>query len=114
VKNKRISYSQATLTEPFHRLFQLPLSEEAYAQLLLLEERVEQQHLTGESDWWIYIWGTSHFSSQKAYRHLLGHAEVHATFNWLWKSCCQNKHKVFCWLLIKDGLSTRNQCYPKR
>ena len=29
-------------------------------------------------------------------------------FKWLWKSSCQNKHKVFFWLLLKDRLSTRN------
>lgn len=29
-------------------------------------------------------------------------------FNCLWKSCCQLKHKVFFWLLLKDRLSTRN------
>lgn len=29
-------------------------------------------------------------------------------FKWLWKSSCQNKHKVFFWLLLKDRLSMRN------
>ena len=26
-------------------------------------------------------------------------------FKWLWKSSCQNKHKVFFWLLLKDRLA---------
>ena len=39
---------------------------------------------------------------------LIGHAQVHHSFRWLWNSCCQNKHKVFFWLLLKDRLSTRN------
>jgi hypothetical protein len=52
-----------------------------------------------------YIFGgTAQFSSQKSYRHLLGHAEIHKIFQWLWKSCCQNKYKVFFWILIKDKL----------
>ena len=28
-------------------------------------------------------------------------------FRWLWKTCCQNKRKIFFWLLLKDRLSTR-------
>ena len=89
-------------------LFHLPLSMEAYNQFLLLENKVDNFQLTTDKDWWTYIWGTSQFSSQKAYRHLLGHADTHPVFRWLWKSCCQNKHKVFFWLLIIDRLNTRN------
>ena len=29
------------------------------------------------------------------------------TFKWIWNSACQNKHKVFFWLLLHDRLSTR-------
>jgi len=60
-----------------------------------------------ESDIWSYIWGSAFFSSSKAYKHLTGHRVVHSSFNWLWKSSCQNKHKVFFWLLLNDRLSTR-------
>ena len=31
-----------------------------------------------------------------------------STYKWLWKNCCQHKHKVFFWLLLKDRLSTRD------
>jgi hypothetical protein len=27
--------------------------------------------------------------------------------NWLWSTSCQNKRKIFFWLLLKDRLSTR-------
>ena len=47
------------------------------------------------------------FSSSKAYRQLTGHRIIHNSFQWLWKTSCQNKHKVFFWLLLKDRLSTR-------
>jgi hypothetical protein len=73
VKNKRLSFNTAINIEPLHLLFQLPLSEEAYAQFLLLEERIHNQQVTVTTDWWVYIWGNAQFSSQKAYRHLLGH-----------------------------------------
>ena len=58
-------------------------------------------------DIWSYIWGLAYFSSSKAYIHLTGHKVTHAAFKWLWKSACQNKHKVFLWLLLNDRLSTR-------
>ena len=58
-------------------------------------------------DIWSYIWGSPYFSSTKAYKHLTGHRVTHAAFKWLWKSACQNKHKVFFWLLLNDRLSTR-------
>ena len=94
-KNKRVTFNKEFHTEPLHLLFHLPLSVETYNQFLLLENKVDNFQLTADKDWWTYIWGTSQFSSQKAYRHLLGHADTHPVFRWLWKSCCQNKHKVF-------------------
>jgi hypothetical protein len=33
---------------------------------------------------------------------------VHPVFKWLWKSSCQNKHKIFFWFLLKDRLGTRD------
>jgi hypothetical protein len=51
--------------------------------------------------------GSPIYSSSKAYIHITGHRVVHAAFKWLWKSACQNKHRVFFWLLLKDMLSTR-------
>ena len=103
-----MTFRQAFHTEPLQHLFQLPLSKEAYNQFLLLEDRVFSVQLTTETDWWAYIWGSAQFSTQKAYRHLWGHVDIHPSFKWLWKSCCQNKHKVFFWLLMVDRLSTRN------
>ena len=39
---------------------------------------------------------------------LMGHSQHHPSIQWIWKSYCQPKHKVFFWLLLKDRLSTRN------
>ena len=39
---------------------------------------------------------------------MVGHAQTHPAFNWIWNSKCQPKHKVFLWLLLQDRLSTRN------
>lgn len=43
----------------------------------------------------------------KAYKHLSGHRDIRQSFNWIWKCSCQNKHKVFAWLILMDRLSTR-------
>ena len=60
------------------------------------------------NDSWTYIWGSSQFSSSKAYKLLTGHTQVDPTFKRLWKTSCQSKHKVFFWLVMKDRKSTRN------
>jgi len=103
-RNKLLSFQKTKMMEPFHRLFYLPLSEEAFAQLGLLQNLLENQILSNDVDWWSYIWGSPFFSSRKAYKSLIGHAHIHQSFHWT----CQNKHKVFSWLLLKDKLSTRN------
>jgi hypothetical protein len=48
------------------------------------------------------------FTSKQAYQSIIGHYQVATPFQWLQKSCCQWKHKVFFWLLLKDQLNTRN------
>jgi hypothetical protein len=95
VKNKLLSFQTVHQTEPLHSLFHLPISEEAFAQLEQLQQLLNNQVISDNLDWWQYIWGNNQFSSKKAYLHLTGHAQVPQVFEWLWKSSCQNKHKVF-------------------
>ena len=64
--------------------------------------------LTDDKDKWTLNWGSNRFASYKVYWLMIGHSILHSVYKWLWKSCCQPKHKVFFWLLIKDILSTRN------
>lgn len=33
--------------------------------------------------------------------------EVLPVIKWLWKTCCQLKHKIFCWLLTNNRLNSR-------
>uniref|UniRef100_A0A0A9D6Q3 Reverse transcriptase zinc-binding domain-containing protein n=1 Tax=Arundo donax TaxID=35708 RepID=A0A0A9D6Q3_ARUDO len=57
---------------------------------------------------WCYIWGNGIYSLVKD-KIFMGQSQappVH--FKWLWKSCCQKRHKVFFGLLSHDGLNTRN------
>jgi hypothetical protein len=45
---------------------------------------------------------------------MIGQAQAPAPFQWLWKSCCQGKYKLFFWLLLNARLNTRNLRRRKR
>jgi hypothetical protein len=61
-----------------------------------------------EKDQWTYIWGFGIYTSKQAYVSIIGQSTAPAPFQWLWKSCCQGKLKVFFWLLLNDRLNMRN------
>lgn len=88
-------------------LFHLPLSQVAFEQfqeMLLLVDNLVLDHL---NDTWVSAGAWHGFSAIRLYNVLIDHIEIHAAFSWIWGSCCQYKHKIFCWLLIIDGLNTR-------
>ena len=106
-RNPHISVSAVLSADGPAALFHLPISQEAFQQLHQLADDLNGLQETNEKDLWTYIWGSPFFSSSKAYKQLTGHRITHNAFLWLWRSSCQNKHKVFFWLLLKDRLSTR-------
>jgi hypothetical protein len=107
-KNQNITLLKAKGALNVSDLFNLPMSELAFNQLLELANRLHALPNEDDDDIWTYIWGSPYFASMKAYKHLLGYRFVHPCFSWLWKSAAQKKHKVFFWLSLKDRLSTRN------
>lgn len=94
-KNKGISLSNAHATVLVQDLFNLPVSVEAYVQLQDLEVEFSSIVLNNSNDKWSYIWGSSTFSSSKAYKLLTGHTQVDPIFKRIWGTSCQRKHKVF-------------------
>jgi hypothetical protein len=62
----------------------------------------------GTKDKWSYIWGNNTFSSQNAYKVMIGHLPAPQILAWVWKPSCQAKHKFFFWLLVHDILNTMN------
>jgi hypothetical protein len=54
------------------------------------------------------------FTSKQAYDTMKGDQQAPPPFQWIWKSCCQGKHKVFLWLLLNDHLNTQNLLRRKR
>jgi hypothetical protein len=87
------------------------MSQEAYTEFQDLESlcEVTSEWITlGEIDKWSYIWNLSEFSTQKAYKALIGYQQCPPHFTWIWSTSCQAKHKFFFWLLLHDRLNTRN------
>jgi hypothetical protein len=72
----------------------------------IISLKVEELQLNNNSDTSNYIW-CSNFVPSSAYKALIGHSQIHESYQWLWNCFCQPKHKVFFWLLIKDRLSTK-------
>ena len=106
-KTPNILLRYALSVEGPDQIFHLPLSNIALQQLTILAQDLDSLQETNGADVWSYIWGSNYFSSSKAYKQLTGHRDIHRSFKWMWKSACQNKHKVFFWLLLNDWLSTR-------
>jgi hypothetical protein len=90
-----------------NNLFQLPFSEEAFDQALVLAQPLDNLEHSDSDDIWSYRWGHS-FSPIRVYLHHISSRQIHPGFKWLWKTSVQKWHKVFFWLLLKDRLSTRN------
>lgn len=97
------------LDQELNRIFTLPLSTQAAAQLeevqVLLWLRSWDENI---DDKWCYSWGSSTFRSKKVYKLLIGHTPCSPLFTWLWASNNLGKHKFFFWLLLRDRLNTRN------
>ena len=89
-------------------LFSLPLLTKAFAQFQQIEIILQNLQLSDGVDTWMYIWGSSIFTSTKAYCQLRGRSWSHPIYKWIWKFSCQHNHKVFFWLLTHDRLSTSN------
>lgn len=113
VKNTKLSIKEAKDQDQFAGFFHLLISEQAYDQYLELQVVWEQIALSNVHDRWRYIWSSDNYSSQKAYRHFMGHPQVHPIYRHLWKSKCQPKHRVFYWLWLKNRLNTRDMLRRK-
>jgi hypothetical protein len=107
-KKPDISLKNASSASSIVSLFNLPLSIEAFQQFQQIENIFQNLQLDGVKDVWLYIWGSSIFTSKRAYRHLIGTCSAHPIFKWIRKSSNQHKHKVLFWLLSRDRLSTCN------
>lgn len=64
-KKRQISFKQGISRTPLHGFFHLPLSQQAHAQLINLQEELNGFVLDSSPDTWSYIWNSSFFFSKK-------------------------------------------------
>lgn len=108
-RNKLVTVHTAFTHEEFSDLFTLPLSQVAFQQLTSIQQKMNAITLEEQvNDTWTYFGTNSKFKSAGFYRKIMGHHIIDPAIKWMWRSPCQPKHKVFCWLLLNDRLSTRN------
>lgn len=109
IRTGNITVQKALNTNLFSDLFSLPLSQEAFDQMDVIQQRRDSMVLEeSNNDSWSYARGSNLFRPAVAYKHLMGHQVIDPAFKWTWRSKCQLKHKVFFWLLMNDRLSTRD------
>ena len=64
-------------------MFNLPLSQEAFDQMMSIQQIMAGTHLGDDNDVWSYSGGSVKFKSTAAYKKLLGHQEIDPAFKWL-------------------------------
>jgi hypothetical protein len=86
----------------------LPLTENAYEELTSLQTFLQSvTYDEAAKDKWAMIWGLA-YSSSKFYKTVFQSVDAHPIFNWVWKSRCTNRVKLFAWLVLVDRLNTRS------
>lgn len=89
-------------------IFHLPLSTQAREEIRQIQADAGHVLLNaGTKDNWTCSLGQP-YMSRKFYAFCFRDVPVDKVFQWIWKSECPIKYKVFCWLLLVDRLNTRN------
>jgi hypothetical protein len=105
----KLSVRDFLLTPNKSELFELPLSQQAYHELIALEVVLDQcQVHEGISDSWSTVWKGGVFSSQSYYKHCFSSLPDVGIFKWIWRSRVILRIKVFAWLLVSDRLNTKD------
>jgi hypothetical protein len=71
-KNTNVSVYMVKSTTSLFDLFHLPLSPKAFEQFQSFDSMIHNLQLNTDSDQWQYVWGSNLFSSNKAYKVLMG------------------------------------------
>jgi hypothetical protein len=88
-------------------LFHLPLSIQVVTKYHQFVHLIHDTHLSQEKDKWIVATADFGYKVSTLYKTLMQQDVVIHAISWLWKSCCQDKHRVFFWLLLHNKLNTR-------
>jgi hypothetical protein len=109
-KEPRVSQQQIWNAESLLSFFRIPMTRQAYNELLSLQTELTLMQLDNlnEEDCWYFIWGNKKYSSSKYYQHQFASLLPPQPIRWIWKAKCIPKIKFFSWLLLNDRLNTRN------
>jgi hypothetical protein len=105
-KDESISLKEAIAAPHISELFHLPVSEEAMIQLNLFQALLQELLPTTDSDSWTML-GNTLVKVSQVYKVLMRNDGAMSALKWMWKGYCQQRHKVFFWLLIHNRLNTR-------
>ena len=95
--------------EDLDSIFQLPLSPNAYDELLDINNYLQSVFVDlGSKDVWTFISGNQIYSAQLYYRMVFQNLNPSPIFKKIWKSKCTPRLKLFAWLLFVDRLNTRS------
>ena len=108
VLNEDLSVQNFLTASTLQATFQLPLSLQAHDELKLLQLDMAAVVLEDQDDVWSYCWGSNVFKTTAYYQFVFRDVVAHVAFQWLWKTKCTPKIKVFGWFLLSDRLNTRN------
>ena len=73
-------------------------------------QQILQNHSDEEAkDCWTWrLNGKGQYTAKKFYKLVHDPIQANPLLNWIWKSCCILKTKVFAWLVIMDRLNTKD------
>ena len=110
-KDPNVSLLEFRSTQDISNLYNLPLSLQAYNELIKLQEMVATFPESRTNDTWYWRGKHKEMSrlSAKQYYDLV-HAPIQPNklLTWIWKSCCTLKIKVFAWLVIMDRINRKD------
>jgi hypothetical protein len=113
-KDISISVKNAIATEEYPSLFHLPLSIQAMGEYQQFITLIQETHVSLDKDKWAVTVAAPGYQVSSMYKDLMKQGHVLPIISWLWKTCCQDKHKVFFWLLFHNRLNTRAMLQRKR
>jgi hypothetical protein len=92
----------------------LPLSTQAIGEYQQFLSLIQETQISLEKDKWTMTAAAPGYKVSSMYKDLMKQWHALPIISWLWKSCGQEKHKVFCLLLFHNRLNTRAMLQRKR
>ena len=107
-RNRYASVQEIMVSMDLDTLFMLPLTHQAFEELIQLQEDIQNVRIEGnDKDTWCPSWGTF-FTSKKIYSLVYNMVDAHPVHKVIQKSSCTPRVKFFIWLILVDRLNTKN------